>query len=91
MKKFKEFKPLIKLLSEDKCKLIIASAIIFLSGPLGGINLNGENITDYELSEDASPIYTFTMPAMDSVLSTMTADDFNAMMAEAVKIQPVGD
>ena len=32
MKKFKEFKPLIKLLSEDKCKLIIASAIIFLSG-----------------------------------------------------------
>ena len=32
MKKFNEFKPLIKLLSEDKCKLIIASAIIFLSG-----------------------------------------------------------
>ena len=29
--------------------------------------------------------------AMDSVLSTMTADDFNAMMAEAVKIQPVGN
>ena len=44
--------------------------IIFLSGPLGGINLNGEKITDYELSEDASPIYTFTMPAMDSVLYT---------------------
>ena len=32
MKKFSEFKPLIKLLSEDKGKLIIASAIIFLSG-----------------------------------------------------------
>ena len=32
MKKFNEFKPLIKLLSEDKGKLIIASAIIFLSG-----------------------------------------------------------
>lgn len=29
---FSEFKPLIKLLSEDKGKLIIASAIIFLSG-----------------------------------------------------------
>ncbi len=29
--------------------------------------------------------------AMDKVLSTMTADDFNALMAEAVKIQPIGD
>ena len=32
MKKFDEFKPLIKLLSEDKIKLIIASIIIFISG-----------------------------------------------------------
>ena len=32
MKKFDEFKPLIKLLSEDKIKLIIASVIIFISG-----------------------------------------------------------
>lgn len=32
MKKFKEFMPLIKLLSEDKAKLIIASIIIFISG-----------------------------------------------------------
>lgn len=32
MKNFKEFKPLIKLLSEDKVKLLIASVIIFLAG-----------------------------------------------------------
>ena len=28
--------------------------------------------------------------AIDSVLSTMTADDFNAIMNEAIKVQPVG-
>ena len=27
--------------------------------------------------------------AIDSVLSTMTADDFNAMMDEAIAIQPL--
>ena len=32
MKNLKEFKPLIKLLSEDRVKLIIASTIIFLAG-----------------------------------------------------------
>lgn len=32
MKNLKEFKPLIKLLSEDKTKLILASSIIFVSG-----------------------------------------------------------
>ncbi|MDD6023057.1 MAG: transporter substrate-binding domain-containing protein [Oscillospiraceae bacterium] len=29
--------------------------------------------------------------AIDAVLSTMTPDDFNAMMAEAISIQPVGE
>lgn len=28
--------------------------------------------------------------AIDSVLGTMTADDFNAIMNEAIKVQPVG-
>ena len=28
--------------------------------------------------------------ALDSVLSTMTADDFNALMAQAIKVQPIG-
>ena len=32
MKNLKEFKPLIKLIKEEKNKLIIASIIIFLSG-----------------------------------------------------------
>ena len=27
--------------------------------------------------------------ALDAVLSTMTADDFNALMAEATKVQPI--
>ena len=29
--------------------------------------------------------------AIDSVLSTMTADDFNAMMAYAIEIQPLSE
>ena len=29
--------------------------------------------------------------AIDSVLSTMTADDFNAMMDEAIAIQPLSE
>ena len=29
------------------------------------------------------------LDAMNKVLSPMTADDFNAMMAEAVAIQPI--
>ena len=29
--------------------------------------------------------------AIDSVLSTMTVDDFNAMMAEAISIQPLSE
>ena len=28
--------------------------------------------------------------ALDAVLSEMTADDFNAMMADAIAVQPVG-
>ena len=54
MKSLKEFKPLIKLLAEDKIKLIIASTIIFLSGIAEIFTgyLNGsavECITNYEL------------------------------------------
>lgn len=29
--------------------------------------------------------------AMDSVLSTMTADDFNDLMAQAIAVQPLGE
>ena len=29
--------------------------------------------------------------AIDSVLSTMTTDDFNEMMNEAIKVQPLGE
>ena len=32
---------------------------------------------------------TVLKDALDAVLSTMTADDFNAMMAEATAIQPI--
>jgi len=34
---------------------------------------------------------TALVDAINSVLSTMTADDFNNLMAEAIKIQPVGE
>lgn len=34
---------------------------------------------------------TVLKDALDSVLSTMTADDFNAMMAEAIKVQPISE
>lgn len=34
---------------------------------------------------------TVLKDALDSVLSTMTADDFNALMAEATAVQPIGD
>ena len=34
---------------------------------------------------------TALVDAINSVLSTMTADDFNALMAEAISIQPVGE
>jgi putative lysine transport system substrate-binding protein len=32
---------------------------------------------------------TVLKDALDAVLSTMTADDFNALMAEATKVQPI--
>ena len=34
---------------------------------------------------------TVLLDAMNSVLKDMTADDFNAMMAEAISVQPVGE
>ena len=34
---------------------------------------------------------TALVDAINSVLSTMTADDFNKLMAEAIAIQPVGE
>ena len=33
---------------------------------------------------------TGLVDAINSVLSTMTEDDFNALMAEAISVQPVG-
>ena len=44
--------------------------IISLSGPLGGVNLNGEDITEYEITETATLVYTVTMPAKNSILCT---------------------
>ena len=34
---------------------------------------------------------TALVEALNAVLSQMTADDFNSLMAEAIKIQPVGE
>ena len=34
---------------------------------------------------------TVLKEALDAVLSTMTADDFNALMAEAIKVQPIAE
>ena len=34
---------------------------------------------------------TVLKDALDAVLSTMTADDFNNMMAEAIKVQPISE
>ena len=34
---------------------------------------------------------TALVDAINSVLATMTADDFNKLMAEAIAIQPVGE
>lgn len=45
--------------------------IKFLSGPNGGINLNGENITDgVSVLESGGTLYTFIMPDSDSILYT---------------------
>jgi len=56
MKNFKEFKPLIKLVGEDKGKLIIASILIFISGiaEIGTGYLNGaavEAITNLHIKD----------------------------------------
>ena len=52
---------------------------------------------DFEVSDEDVNIgisimkgNTVLLEALDSVLSTMTADDFNAMMADATAIQPIG-
>ena len=34
---------------------------------------------------------TVLKDAIDSILSTMTADDFNALMDEAISIQPLSE
>ena len=34
---------------------------------------------------------TVLKDAIDSVLSTMTADDFNALMAQAISVQPLSE
>ena len=53
---------------------------------------------DFEVSEEDVNIgisimkgNTVLKEALDSVLSGMTADDFNAMMADAVAVQPIGE
>ncbi len=52
---------------------------------------------DFEVSDEDVNIgisvmkgNTVLKDAMDAVLSTMTADDFNAMMADAIAVQPIG-
>ena len=34
---------------------------------------------------------TTLLDALNGVLKDMTADDFNALMAEAIAVQPIGD
>ena len=53
---------------------------------------------DFEVSDEDVNIgisimkgNTVLKEALDSILSTMTADDFNALMAEAIAIQPIGE
>ena len=53
---------------------------------------------DFEVSDEDVNIgisvmkgNTVLKDALDSVLSKMTADDFNAMMAEATAVQPIGE
>ena len=53
---------------------------------------------DFEVSEEDVNIgisimkgNTVLKEALDSVLGGMTADDFNALMAEAVAVQPIGE
>ena len=53
---------------------------------------------DFEVSDEDVNIgisvmkgNTVLKDALDSVLSEMTADDFNALMAEATAVQPIGE
>ncbi|MGN0980196.1 MAG: ABC transporter substrate-binding protein, partial [Candidatus Avoscillospira sp.] len=53
---------------------------------------------DFEVSDEDVNIgisimkgNTVLKEALDSILSTMTADDFNALMAEAIAVQPIGE
>ncbi len=53
---------------------------------------------DFEVSDEDVNIgisimkgNTALKEALDSILSTMTADDFNALMAEAIAVQPIGE
>ena len=55
------------------------------------------SVDDFEVSDEDVNIGISMMKgntelkeAMDSVLSKMTADDFNALMAQAVAVQPIG-
>ena len=48
----------------------IRATIIFLSGPTGGVCIDGEPVTDQETTKDAKLVYTFTMPERDCTLYT---------------------
>ncbi len=60
------------------------------------LNFEGENgfeVSDEEINIGISLMKgnTVLKEALDGVLSTMTADDFNAMLADAIKVQPLSE
>ena len=83
MKSFKEFRPLIKLIGQDKVKLILASILIFISGIADIFTgyLNGaavEAITNLELK--ASLIYLGIYLIMELTLDGSVLHIANSML-----------
>ncbi len=66
--------------------------ILDFSGTDGDFQFENESIRaeNVNIGVSVKKGNTALKDSIDSVLSTMTADDFNAMMAEAISIQPVG-
>ena len=83
-------------------KIAFFMAVLMLLQAAGFCTAFGEEATTPEFTEQVFNLnvgWKFKKPgvshplkdALDSVLSKMTADDFNAMMAEATAVQPIGE
>ena len=57
----------------------------------GGVKVIDIGLTEEEYAFAVQKGNTVLKEAIDSVLSTMTVEDFNAMMAEAIDIQPLSE